>query len=266
MIIRIRIISQIQRRRLRHDLRFRALLVWPLGLRRHRRKHAVHHERAQIDNDPARAGAGAPMGVTRRKLHLDRGHPAGVCALEMRKVPPRGDEVGPHALDGVHEHAGPFHRLGFAVGDDVPGALVARPEAVYDVSVRSLNVRAKVGEPAMRPLAHLVPWDGGGPLHIEGQLQVRGQVGGDSVRLGILRAGIRLECDGELVAFAGAFVEAWRWGDKVGDVDGFPDGLSGLWVVQLACELHGRIPEAVVQIRKMGLVMEVELLTRRQSG
>lgn len=72
--------------------------------------------------------------------------------------------------------------------------------------------------------------------------------------------------DGELVAFGGAFVEARRRGDKVGDVDGFPDGFSGLWVVYLACELHGRIPEAVDQMRKTGLVMDVALLTRQPSG
>ena len=74
-------------------------------------------------------------------------------ALEVAKVPPGGDEVGSHALDGVHEHADAVDDGSLALADDVSTRDGVWPEAVDDVSLGFVHVRAKVREPALGTLA-----------------------------------------------------------------------------------------------------------------
>ena len=56
-------------------------------------------------------------------------------------------------------------------------------------------------------------------------------------------------CDGELVALAGPFIEVGRRGDKVSNVDRFPDGRASLGIMYLASKLNCRIPKPDKRVR-----------------
>ena len=65
-------------------------------------------------------------------------------ALEVSEVPPRGDEVRAHALDGVHEHPGGLDGDRMPLVHEQTGREEPRPEAVDDVALCVLRVGPEV--------------------------------------------------------------------------------------------------------------------------
>ncbi len=71
--------------------------------------------------------------------------------LEIGKVPPGRDEVGPHTLNSVYEHTSTFSVDSGAFGDNMTLAVSDRPETVDDVSFGIAQVATEVAEPALGP-------------------------------------------------------------------------------------------------------------------
>jgi hypothetical protein len=86
--------------------------------------------------------------------------------LEVSKVPAGGHEVGPHPLDGVHEHSGTGELGCLAIVDDDSGGLEPRPEPMNDITLGFLDVRSEVGETSLRTFTDLETWDSGGSLNV----------------------------------------------------------------------------------------------------
>lgn len=88
-----------------------------------------------------------------------------------------------------------------------------------DVTFRVREVRAEVGEATLGPFADLVAWDIDRTCDVKRDLEIVAEVGADNVGLGCRAAWRALVGNRELIRLAGALVEAWRRGDKIGDVD-----------------------------------------------
>lgn len=164
-------------------------------------------------------------------------------ALEVRKVPPRGDKVRAHALDGVHHHAGRVDLDGLALEHDETLACGAWPEPMDDISLGVSEVRPEVGKATLGALADLEARDGCRAGDVERDLEVVVDVGPDGVALWLVTARAALVSERELIRLARALVEAGRRGDKVGDIDGLPDLLAGVGVIDLGSDLDGGIPD-----------------------
>lgn len=172
-----------------------------------------------------------------------------LLALEVRKVPASGDEVGPHTLYGVHEHAGALDGGRLAILYDMASSDSSGPKSMDDVSIWLLEVVTEIGVSSLGTFSDLEAGNGGGPTDVERDLEVVGKIDIDGIGFGVFERRVGrfrkgLVSDGELVGSARSFVEIRRGSGEVGDIDGTPGGLLGVRVVNPAGGLHGRIPYA----------------------
>ena len=209
-----------------------------------------------VNNDATFTSLLAAVAIRRRKLHHDCADPlvaTGDMTREPAKVPPPRDEIGSHPLDGMYEHAKPGKLFDTTCGTgcspsrairDMTRDLCLRPEAMYNVSVSVVNVRAKVRKAAFGQASDLDARGMIGTRDKERDGDVIGHFCGDSVVFRVIWIrGRRAIDDTESVRLAGACVLSRRRRHKVTDATGSPDGLLGRRVVQFECELNGWIPE-----------------------
>lgn len=122
-----------------------------------------------------------------------------------------------------------------------------RPDSMDDISLGFCGIVPKVRVAALGTLADLPTRDGCRAGDIEGELEIRSEVGTDGVRLRMIRARGAFVRDGEFISLAGSLVQARRGGDKIGNIYGFPNQLLCSRIKQLEGELNSRIPYAEVE-------------------
>ena len=153
------------------------LLIRPLCFRSHSGELSANDEAAHVDTDITGTCALAPVRIGRREFHLDRRDTAVRSTLKVGEIPARRDDVWPHALDRVHEHAGTLDRERFALHGDAPRRSCEGPEAVYHVAFWLRGIGTEVRVPPVWALANFESGSAYRPPDLERNLYLLSEVG-----------------------------------------------------------------------------------------
>ena len=160
----------------------------------HRRELVTDDDRSNIDCRKARSRALLSVCVGGGELHHDGGYAPELVALEVSKVPSRGDEVWSHSLDCMHEHAMACQGQSLAVADNSARRNESWPESMDHISVGLVGIVTEIREAALGTTANLPSRNRRRSFKFESQLKIGTKICGDKVHLWEIGPWLRLEC------------------------------------------------------------------------